>query len=68
MIKNKYINYPDVKEETLRTTFQVAGDIENIRVIRDKFTGIGKGFGYILFKVSVNTNIPIYMSIYISFC
>ena len=46
-------SYTDVKEESLRSIFEVAGVIENIRVIRDKFTGIGKGFGYILFKVIV---------------
>ena len=31
--------------------FSPCGEIQNVRVIRDSITGIGKGFGYILFEV-----------------
>ncbi|CAD5121358.1 DgyrCDS9880 [Dimorphilus gyrociliatus] len=40
----------DVKEETVRDTFQDCGQILNVRIIRDRKTGMGKGFGYILFN------------------
>lgn len=40
----------NVTEEELRKEFQSCGDIENIRVIRDPATHIGKGIGYITFK------------------
>lgn len=43
----------DVSEEDLRQHFTDCGDIEDIRLVRDKATGIGKGFGYVRFKVSV---------------
>jgi len=36
--------------ERLRETFQHFGEIEGTRVIRDKKTGCGKGFGFVLFK------------------
>ncbi|XP_040178793.1 RNA-binding protein 34 [Rana temporaria] len=40
----------DVEEEALRGHFSDCGDIEAIRIIRDQKTGIGKGFGYVLFQ------------------
>ena len=41
----------DIKEEALSEFFAPCGEILNVRVIRDSTTGIGKGFGYVLFKV-----------------
>jgi len=36
----------------LRKHFAECGEIDNVRIIRDKTTGVGKGFGYIVFEVS----------------
>lgn len=41
-----------VQEDDVRKLFAKCGEIENIRLIRDSATGIGKGFGYVNF---VNT-------------
>ncbi|XP_039594269.1 RNA-binding protein 34 [Polypterus senegalus] len=40
----------DVKDEELREHFLECGEIEGIRLIKDRNTGLVKGFGYILFK------------------
>ena len=49
----------DVEEEEIITLFnaadhlpQVQGEIEAVRVVHDKATGLGKGFGYVLFKTT----------------
>lgn len=39
-----------VNEEELRAFFVGCGDIENVRVVRDPKTFIGKGIGYVMFK------------------
>lgn len=41
----------DAQEEELRDAFKECGDIENIRIVRDRQLGSGKGFGYVNFKV-----------------
>ena len=38
------------KEEDVRKLFSKVGDVENVRLIRDATTGIGKGFGYVNFS------------------
>ena len=38
------------KEEDVRRLFSKCGDIENVRLIRDATTGMGKGFGYVNFS------------------
>ena len=43
----------DIEEENIRIHFEDCGEIENVRVIRDRKTNLGKGFCYILFKVNV---------------
>ncbi|KAM9324221.1 RNA-binding protein 34 [Gastrophryne carolinensis] len=40
----------DIEEESLRNHFSECGTIEAVRIVRDNKTGIGKGFGYVLFK------------------
>ena len=39
-----------ITNERLREALQECGEIEGTRVVRDKKTGIGKGFGFVLFK------------------
>lgn len=39
-----------ITEEALHKHFEHCGEIVNTRVIRDKFTGMGKGFAYVAFK------------------
>lgn len=43
----------DIKEEALSEFFAVCGEVQGVRIVRDSATGIGKGFGYVLFKVSI---------------
>ena len=43
----------DTEEEPLRQVFNECGEIEAVRIVRDSKTGLGKGFGFILFEVSV---------------
>ena len=45
-----YLFSVDIKEEDLNTSFTVCGEVPSVRIIRDSATGIGKGFGYVLFK------------------
>lgn len=40
----------DLDDEALREHFSDCGPIEGVRIIRDKGSGIGKGFGYVLFQ------------------
>lgn len=40
----------DVEEEAVWKHFEGCGKIVNVRVIRDKQTNLGKGFGYVLFS------------------
>ncbi len=56
--KNMHVNQRSVfignlpfsaDEEKVREVFSICGDIENVRIVRDPRTGIGKGFGFITF-------------------
>ena len=40
----------NTKEEDVRKLFSKCGDVENVRLIRDASTGMGKGFGYVNFS------------------
>lgn len=42
----------NVKDEALHEHFGTCGGIEAVRAVRDKFSGMGKGFGYVTFKSS----------------
>eukprot|EP00871_Galdieria_phlegrea_P005318 jgi/Galph1/5788/GphlegSOOS_G4498.1 len=44
----------DVEEEELFEAFSAFGAIEYVRVVRDKKTGLGKGFGYVCFIETVS--------------
>ena len=49
----------DAKEEELRSFLSSAGKIENVRIVRDKFTHQGKGMGYVKFGEEAGTKILI---------
>ncbi|NXJ78098.1 RBM34 protein, partial [Trogon melanurus] len=40
----------DISDDAVREHFLVCGGIVAVRIVRDKKTGLGKGFGYILFE------------------
>ncbi|KAG7327345.1 hypothetical protein KOW79_008951 [Hemibagrus wyckioides] len=40
----------DIMELSLRQHFEECGKVEAVRLVRDRNTGVGKGFGYILFE------------------
>ncbi|NXH95452.1 RBM34 protein, partial [Pachycephala philippinensis] len=40
----------DIRDDAVREHFHVCGDIVGVRVVRDSRTGLGKGFGYVLFE------------------
>ncbi|XP_045078092.1 RNA-binding protein 34 [Coregonus clupeaformis] len=40
----------DINELPLRQHFEECGKVEGVRLVRDKNSGMGKGFGYILFE------------------
>ncbi|NWV16603.1 RBM34 protein, partial [Origma solitaria] len=40
----------DIRDDAVREHFHVCGDVVGVRVVRDKRTGLGKGFGYVLFE------------------
>uniref|UniRef100_A0A8C6Z0F1 RNA binding motif protein 34 n=1 Tax=Nothoprocta perdicaria TaxID=30464 RepID=A0A8C6Z0F1_NOTPE len=40
----------DISDEAVREHFADCGDIVAVRIVRDRQTGMGKGFGYILFE------------------
>jgi RNA recognition motif-containing protein len=37
----------EVKEEDLRTTFEPYGEVSSVKLIKDMFSGISKGFAFI---------------------
>ncbi|XP_063792662.1 RNA-binding protein 34 [Pseudophryne corroboree] len=42
----------DIEDEALRKHFSECGSVGGVRIIRDHHSGIGKGFGYVLFQDS----------------
>ena len=46
---------PDTEENALRDHFDECGEITNVRIIRDKKTGLGKGIAYVQFEASCPT-------------
>ncbi|NXO10782.1 RBM34 protein, partial [Oriolus oriolus] len=40
----------DIRDDAVREHFHVCGDVVGVRVVRDRTTGLGKGFGYVLFE------------------
>ncbi|KFV38989.1 RNA-binding protein 34, partial [Tyto alba] len=40
----------DISDDAVREHFSVCGGIVAVRIVRDRKTGLGKGFGYVLFE------------------
>ncbi|XP_019383031.1 PREDICTED: RNA-binding protein 34 isoform X2 [Gavialis gangeticus] len=40
----------DVEDDAVRDHFSECGNVVAVRIVRDRNTGIGKGFGYVLFE------------------
>nr|XP_056709308.1 RNA-binding protein 34 [Euleptes europaea] len=40
----------DIDDDTMRDHFSECGTVMGVRIVRDRNTGIGKGFGYVLFE------------------
>lgn len=51
-VEKKRTKVPADAEEGLWQTFSKAGKVENVRVVRDPKTRVGKGFAYVQFYVS----------------
>lgn len=47
-----FYGFADIQDESIWNAFMDCGRIEGVRVVRDRATGIGKGFGYVMFSVS----------------
>ena len=49
MNKNLYIgNLPyEVTEEDLKTNFSEVGKVHSVNIIKDKYTGLSRGFGFV---------------------
>ena len=54
--KKKRNKVPSDIEEGLWRTFSKVGKVENVRVVRDPKTRVGKGFAYVQFYVSSRTH------------
>ena len=38
---------PDVTEDDLRLTFEAFGQVDSVNIIKDKFSGESRGFGFV---------------------
>lgn len=57
LTKRLYVS--EIQDDDLWSAFEDCGVIDSVRVVRDEKTGIGKGFGYVNFKVGGLFPIPI---------
>ncbi|CAB4412765.1 unnamed protein product [Rhizophagus irregularis] len=49
----------DAQEEELWSYFESCGEIENVRIVRDSKTNVGKGFAYVQFKERVSVELAL---------
>ncbi len=40
----------------MREHFEECGNVEAVRLVRDRGSGMGKGFGYVLFEVKLTVS------------
>ncbi len=38
---------PQMTEDTLRQMFEAFGEVESVKIIKDRFKGFSKGFGFV---------------------
>ena len=48
----------DVSDEAIWAHFQTAGRVVGVRVVRDKYTKMGRGYGYVTFEVCFVEHTP----------
>lgn len=56
VFENKFLKFNSffltaTNEDEMISHFSDCGDIERVRIVRDKNSGLGKGFGFVVFKV-----------------
>jgi RNA recognition motif-containing protein len=49
--------YTDAKEEDVRDLLSSCGEVENVRLVRDAANNVGKGIGFVLFKVPISIHV-----------
>lgn len=49
----------NITEEAVRSHFEVCGTVDNVRIVRDRKTGLGKGFGYVLYQSVDSVNLAL---------
>eukprot|EP00058_Branchiostoma_floridae_P024551 XP_002610041.1 hypothetical protein BRAFLDRAFT_129224 [Branchiostoma floridae] len=49
----------DVEDDSVYEHFSQCGEVEGVRIIRDSKSGLGKGFGYVLFQDSASVGLAI---------
>ncbi|KAF9435987.1 Nucleolar protein 12 [Entomortierella beljakovae] len=49
----------DAQEEDLWNFFKDSGDVENVRIIRDRRTNLGKGFAYVQFQDRASVDVAL---------
>lgn len=55
----------EINELPLRQHFDECGTVEGVRLVRDVNSGMGKGFGYVLFEVGhKNTHLITAVNLY----
>ncbi|XP_075268426.1 RNA-binding protein 34 isoform X1 [Opisthocomus hoazin] len=47
----------DISDNAVREHFSVCGGVVAVRVVRDRRTGLGKGFGYVLFEFHLSASV-----------
>lgn len=47
----------EISELAFRQHFEKCGTVEAVRLVRDKNSGLGKGFGYVLFEVGMTDHL-----------
>lgn len=51
LMNTLFVFMADITEHPLREHFEDCGNVEAVRLVRDRESGMGKGFGYVLFEV-----------------
>ncbi|XP_078673103.1 uncharacterized protein LOC144912125 [Branchiostoma floridae x Branchiostoma belcheri] len=49
----------DVEDDSVYEHFSQCGEVEGVRIVRDGKSGLGKGFGYVLFQDSASVGLAI---------